>query len=236
MDTTIASITYITGTFFVSLFAARFFNNTPYGPEDDYAKNALSADPKLEPALPKYVTEKSRYNIYLSTFIFFTIILYYFVSLIFPVLIFNLLKIDFQTNHSIALVIGTLAFINLSTKIPYIKNTLTEWKYDLHKRAKIPDKAMYVFDSLRFSEINRSSTQFIIILNKLLNKESIGKERSDIDESYFFFDKDRIERKWSRLAYLMYSVENWSNSQPFEGRLKNESLRWLALKSYYHDN
>jgi hypothetical protein len=236
MDTTVATITYITGTFFVSLFAARFFNNTPYGPEDDDAKNALSADPKLEPALPKYVTEKSRYNIYLSTFIFFTIILYYFVSLVFPALIFDLLKINLQTNHTIALVIGTLGFINLSTKIPYVKNTLTEWKHDLHKRAKIPDKAMYVFDSLRFSEINKSSTQFIIILNKLLNKEIIGKERSDIDESYFFFEKDRIERKWSRLAYLMYSVENWSYSQPFEGRLKNESLKWLALNSYYHDN
>jgi len=236
MDTTIASITYITGTFFVSLFAARFFNNTPYGPEDDDAKHALSVDPKLEPALPKYVTEKSRYNIYLSTFIFFTIILYYFVSLVFPALIFNLLKINLQTNHTISLVIGTLAFINLSTKIPYVKNTLTELKYDLHKRAKIPDKAMYVFDSLRFSEINKSSTQFIIILNKLLNKEIIGKERSDIDESFFFFEKDRIERKWSRLAYLMYAVENWSNSQPFEKSLKNESLKWLALKSYYHDN
>jgi hypothetical protein len=236
VETTITLLIYLTGTFFVIMFATRFFNNNHYGPKDIDAKNALSKDPKLEPALPKYVTEKSRYHVYHSTFVISTVILYYLISLIFPSLISNIVEGEFATSDRFALVIGTLAFINLSTRIPFIKKTLTDWKDDLHNRAQIPDKAMHVFDSLRFSELNHSSEAFKNNVHAILNLKKDGNLRSDIDKTYFEFDKDRIEYKWSRLVYLMHVVEKWMNNEQFKRHLKSDSLKWLYLYSYYRDN
>ena len=234
-ETAITSLVYLVGTFFVFMFAVRFFNDPEYIPDDEYVKNVLGQDPKMSPALPKYVTEKSRYHLYLGTFIFITVVLYYFISLVFPSLVSNMLGLEIEIKYSVALVIGTLAFISLSTKIPYIKKILTEWKTDLHKRAKIPDKAMYVFNSLRFTEINKSSEEFRKYLDEILNSQIGGEVRSDIDKDYFYFDKDRIERKWARLVYLMHAIEKWSKVTQFERHLKTESLKWLTLRSYYLD-
>lgn len=234
-EVTVTSLIYLVGTIFVIMFAIRFFNDKPYQPDDENVKNALSSDPRMEPALPKYVTEKTRYHTYLNTFIFFTVVLYYILSLLFPHLISSFLEKDIETSFSVALVVGTLAFINLSTKIPYIKKTLNDWKDDLHKRAKIPDKGMYVFDSLRFSEINRSSNEFKQNLDEILNARPSDPDKLDLDEDFFHFDKDRIERKWARLVYLMHAVEKWSTEHQFERHLKSESLKWLMLRSFYRD-
>lgn len=236
-ETTITSLVYLVGTFLVIMFAARFFNNPKYIPEDDHVRDVLGQDPKMSPALPKYVTEKTRYHIYLGSFIAITVILYYFMSLIFPSLVSEIMGIEIKAKakFSVALVIGTLAFITLSAKIPQVKKILTEWKEDLHKRAKIPDKAMYVFDSLRFSEINKSSEQFRKNLDAILNSKIGNETRNDVDKDYFYFDKDRIERKWARLVYLMHAIEQWSKDLRFERHLKTESLKWLALRAYYFD-
>lgn len=234
-ETATISLVYLVGTFFVIMFAARFFNDPGYIPDDEHIKDVLDQDPKMFPALPKYVTEKTRYHTYLGTFIFITVVLYYFISLVFPALVSDMLGLKIQVKYSVALVIGTLAFISLSAKIPYIKKILTEWKIDLHKRAKIPDKAMYVFDSLRFNEINKSSEQFRRNLDEILNSKIGGEVRSDIEKNYFYFDKDRIERQWARLVYLMHAIEGWSKDPQFERHLKTESLKWLTLRSYYLD-
>jgi hypothetical protein len=84
-------VVYLVGTFFVIIFAARFFNNPKYIPDDEHIRDVLDQDPKMVPALPKYVTEKTRYHIYLGSFIFITVVLYYFISLIFPLLISDML-------------------------------------------------------------------------------------------------------------------------------------------------
>jgi hypothetical protein len=236
VENPITLLIYLIGTFFVMMFATRFFNNNHYGPKDIDAKHALSKDPKLEPALPKYVTEKSRYHVYHGTFVISTVILYYFISLIFPSMISNIVEGEFATSDHFALVIGTLAFINLSTRIPFIKKTLTDWKDDLHNRALIPDKAMHVFDSLRFSELNQSSEAFKNNLHDILNLKNNGALRGDIDKTYFEFDKERIEYKWSKLVYLMHIVNNWRSDEQFKRHLKSDSLKWLYLYSYYRDN
>ncbi len=229
-------VVYLVGTFFVIIFAARFFNNPKYIPDDEYIRDVLDQDPKMVPALPKYVTEKTRYHIYLGSFVFITVVLYYFISLIFPLLISDMLgREKVVTDFSAALVVGTLAFITLSAKIPYIESVLTEWKEGLHRRAQIPDKAMYVFDSMRFSEINKSSEQFRTNLDGILNSRINNEVRSDIEKDYFYFDKDRIERKWARVVYLMHAIELWSKDPRFERHLKTEGLKWLALRSYYMD-
>ena len=226
---------YLAGTIFVIIFANRYFNNKSYEPDDIDVQNALAIDPKLEPALPKYVTERTRYHIYLGAFIFVTMILYYFVSLIFPVLVADMFDAEMDASHSVAFVIGTLLFINLSTKIPYVKSTLMEWKDGLHKRAKIPDKAMYVFDCLRYSEINTSTEQFKSNLDEILSEQNNVNTRTDIEQGYYFFEKDRIERKWARLVYLMHAIEKWEGEQEFKRHLMNKSLKWLALHSCYRD-
>jgi hypothetical protein len=241
MDNLSTPLIYLVGTFFVVMFAIRFFNNKSndksYEPKDDDAKDALSTDPKLEPALPKYLTEKSRYNIYQGLFIFCTVVLYYIMSLVFPTLISFILKTNIADNFHVALVLGTLAFITLSPNIPYIKNVMKDWKDDLHVRADIPGSAMNVFNVLRFNEINKYSEEFIANYSKILaEKDNNGHTRSDIDQSYFTYRKERVESKWARLVYLVYVIGQWEKSQQFNRHLKSESLKWLALRAYYRDN
>jgi hypothetical protein len=235
MDAPITLFIYITGTFFVVLFADRFFNNNSYEPDDADVKNALALDPRLDPALPKHLTEKTRYNVYLSIFIVYTLILYYFVSLLFPVLVLKQFNIDFATNYSIAFVAGTLAFITLSTKIPHIKQILTEWKDDLHKRAQIPDRGMNVFRYLRKSTIKKSTPHFDNNLKTILHKDQDNKQRRDIDESFFDEPKNSLEGKWSRVVYLMYTIDNWSTNKQFKRHLETESLKWIKLEQRYRN-
>lgn len=234
-ETTITSLIYLAGTIFVSMAAIRFFNDPPFEPEEREVKDILHADPKIDPVLPKYVTERTRYHIYLSTFVFFTLLLYFFISLIFPSLITSLLGFDIKVSVTVALVLGTLAFMSFSKKLPFVAETLTTWKKDFHKRAKIPDKAMYVFDSLRFSEVNKATEAFRSNLKEILEPDQQGKVRADIDADYFLFDKDRLERKWARLVYLIHATDKWGTQSQFTRHLKTESLRWLQLRCYYQD-
>ncbi len=231
-------IIYLAGTFLVVLFAASYFNNPEYEPSDQYIRDVvLEQEPKMSPVLPKYVAEKTRYRIHLISFIFITVILYCLASLIFP-LLFTVMYPggkEVVVEYAPAFALGTLAFIAASPKLPFIKEILTKWKNDLHRRAKIPDKAMYVFDSMRYSEINKSSDQFLKNLDAILNSKIAGEIRSDIEKDYFYFDKSRIERKWARLTYLMHAIEQWSKNSQFERHLKSESLKWLALRAYYMD-
>lgn len=240
MDSIITSLVYLAGTIFVVMFAVRYFNNKPtdrsYEPRDAPAKVALSQDPRLEPVLPKYLTEKSRFNIYQGAFVLFTVVLYYIVSLVFPALVSTFLGRDIDASYQVALVLGTLAFINLSPKIPHIKETLRSWKNDLHTRADIPDRAESVFNILRYNEINKFSPEFKALCSEILDEKVTGHPRRDIDKGYFSSRKDRIERKWARLVYLMHAIERWSESHQFKRHLKSESLKWLALHAYYRDN
>lgn len=232
----LTSLVYIAGTVFVVIFAAKTFNNPMYAPDDEYILDALDKEPKMFPALPKYLAEKTRYRIYLGLFVVLTVAFYYFISLAFPLIVSNMIGGDgVGVSWSIAMVVGTSLFIAGSEKIPFTKIVLTEWKEWLHRRAKIPDTAMYVFDSMRYSEINKSSEQFRKNLDTILNSKIAGEVRSDIDKDYFKFDKSRIERKWARLVYLMHAIEQWSKDPQFERYLKSESLKWLALRSYYLD-
>ncbi len=239
MESMITTLVYLVGTIFVVMFAVRFFNNKPadksYEPKDIVAKVALSQDPRLEPVLPKYLTEKSRYNVYQGTFVLLTVVLYYIISLIFPILITNFLERDIAASYHVALVLGTLAFINLSPKIPHIKDTLKTLKDDLHNRADIPDRAVNVFNILRYNEINKTSAEFKELSDEIISEEVDGRVRCDIDHNYFFYPKERIERKWARLIYLMHAIKHWEENQQFKRHLYSASLKWPALHAYYRD-
>ena len=236
MDSTLViTIVYFVGIIFVIISAVRFFNDPPMEPYDIEIKNILHSEPAIEPVIPKYVTERTRYYLYLGAFICITLALYFFVSLIFPLVVAKMFGGDLQFGYSVALVIGTLAFINFSKKLPFVYETLKNWKNDLHKRARIPDNALYVFDCLNKNEANKSTEAFKRILGEILDSKINGQPRTDIEKDDFYFEKNRIERKWARLTYLIHCLDKWENEKQFSRHLKTESLRWLALNAYYKD-
>lgn len=225
------SLIYITGIFFVVVFALRFFNDPAYRPDDKDAAEIL------EPALPRYMTERTRYHLYLFAFVIATLTLYFFVSLLFPMLVASLVGIEVKdpekVPYALAMVVGTLAFINVSPKIPWLKDTLSNWKVGLHKKAEIPEKAFRVFNSLKFSQLDRTSDIFATKLAKILNQD--GVKREDIDEDYFSFPKDRLERKWARLVYLMFCLDEWAERDQFKRHINSTNLRWLPLRDHYQE-
>lgn len=230
-ETTQLTLIYLTGIFFVVIFALHFFNDPAYRPGDKDEAEIL------EPALPRYMTERTRYHLYLFAFVIATLILYFFVSLLFPMLVASIMEIELKdpekVSAALAMVVGTLAFINLSTKIPWLKDTLSNWKLGLHKKADIPEKAFRVYNSLKFSELNRKSDIFTVKLAKILHQD--GQRRTDLDEDYFNFSKDRLERQWARLVYLMFCLDEWAEKDQFKRHINSTNLRWLPLREHYQE-
>jgi len=229
----IITLVYLIGTIFVVMAAVRFFNAPPMEPKEKKIQDILHSEPAIEPVIPKYVTERTRYYLYLSAFIGITLILYFFVSLIFPYVIAGITETKINSGYAVALVLGTLAFINFSQKLPFVNDTLTNWRNDLHKRAKIPDNALYVFDCLVNNEVNKSTETFKKNLAEILESKVNGETRVDIDKEDFNYRKNTIERKWARLVYLAYCLDKWGEQKQFSRHLKTESLHWLPLRSFY---
>jgi len=227
-------LVYLVGSFFVVIFALTFFNTHPGGfePEDKGVKEILKIEPELQPALPKYVTERTRYHIYSWIFVGLTLTMYFFVSFIFPYVVAN-----YTGTKSIALpttgviVVGTLMFIGLSPKLPFIKDLLESYKQNLYKKAQIPDKGMAVFRHLMYGELDQKSERFRENLSVLLSDECTHNIKDSLNEDYFSFGKDTIERRWARLIYLVYCLENWSKEDPFKRHIDSGALCWLQIKS-----
>ena len=225
-------IVYLIGSFFVITFALRFFNSPPgFKPTENGVADILKLDPELVPALPKYLTDRTRYSLYSWLFVGITLAMYFFVSFLFPYVVAGYWGEAVTVSATAAIVLGTLLFIGLSPKLPFIKNMLEDYKQDLYKKAQIPDKGMKVFRSLMFGELDKNSDEFKRVLNVMLSDKCKHDVNSSLDETYYDFNKGTIERNWARLIYLVFCVETWSDEEPFKRHIDSGSLCWLELKS-----
>ena len=177
---------YLVGSFLVVIFALSYFNAPPgFRPHDKEVEDILKDDPELQPALPKYATERSKYYLYSTVFVLMTLVLYFFVSVIFPYVIGDLSMDSVKPITSAALVMGTLMFIGLSPKIPFVRELLNSYKQSLYTKAQIPDKGMAVFSYLMYGELDRESERFKRLLNIILSDECKLDVRDSLDEDYF---------------------------------------------------
>ena len=226
-------IVYLVGSFFVVIFALNFFNAPPgFRPKDTGVEDILKIDPELQPALPKYATERTRYNIFSWLFVGLTLMMYFFVSFLFPFIVTKYIGDDgISLTATGAIVLGTLMFIGLSPKLPFVKGLLEQYKGNLYKKAQIPDRGMAVFRHLMYGELDKESEGFQKNLSAMLSEECVFNIKDTLDEDYFSYARETIERRWARLIYLVYSLEDWSNEEPFKRHIDSSALCWLQIKS-----
>lgn len=223
---------YLVGSVFVIIFALSYFNAPPgFRPNDKGVEAILKIDPEIKPALPKYATERSQYYLYSTIFVAITLLLYFFVSFIFPYAIVGMEFGKAELTTSAVIVFGTLMFIGMSPKIPVVKSLLESYKQNLYSKAQIPDKGMAVFRYLMYGELDRQSESFRINLKTMLSDECNFNFRDSLDEDYFSYDKDRIERKWSRLIYLVCCLEQWAKQEPFKRHIDSGALCWQQIRA-----
>ena len=222
---------YMVGSFIVVIFALNYFNAPPgFVPQEKGVENILKADPEIKPALPKYATDRSRYSLYALAFVMITLLLYFFVSFIFPYVIAGMAGKDVTLTTNAAFVFGTLMFVSLSSRIPVVSNLLADYKQRLFKNAQIPDKGLSVFRDLRYGVLDKDSEIFQDTLRVMLSDECCFNIKDSLDEDYFSYDKKTIERRWARLAYLLCCVEQWSTQEPFKRHINSGSLCWQQIR------
>lgn len=222
---------YLAGSFIVVIFALNYFNAPPgFVPQEKGVKRILEAEPEIKPALPKYATDRSRYSLYVFAFVMITLLLYFFVSLIFPYVIAGIFEKDVTLTTNAAFVAGTLMFVTLSSRIPGVNILLAEYKQRLYKNAQIPDKGLSVFRDLRYGVLDKDSEVFQENLRVMLSDECFCNFKDSLDEDYFSYDKKTIERRWARLAYLLNCLEQWSTQEPFSRHINSGALRWQQIR------
>lgn len=222
---------YLIGIFFVIYFATRYFNQPLKELEQDFPGEVKQVP---EPALPCYMTECARYRLFLSFFVFCTLLFYLFISLAMPQLVEIWYPDINKPTVVFCVVLGTLAFINLSKKIPWLKDTMDDFREDLQKRAKIPERAFQVFQCLQRSELNTDSDEFKKRWREILDEQEGG--RKDLEENYFNFNKRTLERRWARLTYLIYTLEIWSKTEQFRRNINKPELHWLEIRENYRED
>ncbi len=222
---------YLAGSFIVVTFALNYFNAPPgFVPQERGVENILKADPEIKPALPKYATDRSRYSLYALAFVMMTLLLYFFVSFIFPYVIAGMAGKDVTLTTNAAFVFGTLMFVSLSSRIPVVSDLLADYKRRLYKNAQIPDKGLSVFRDLRYGVLDKDSEIFQENLRVMLSDECCFNIKDSLDEDYFSYDKRTIERRWARLAYLLCCVEQWSTREPFSRHINSSALCWHQIR------
>lgn len=222
---------YLAGSFIVVTFALNYFNAPPgFVPQEAGVEHILKADPEIKPALPKYATDRSRYSLYALAFVLMTLLLYFFVSFIFPYVIAGMAGADVTLTANAAFVFGTLMFVSLSSRIPVVSNLLADYKQKLYKHAQIPDKGLSVFRDLRYGVLDKDSEAFQENLRVMLSDECSFNIKESLDEDYFSYDKKTIERRWARLAYLLCCLEQWSKQEPFSRHINSSALCWQQIR------
>jgi membrane protease YdiL (CAAX protease family) len=95
---------------------------------------------------------------------------------------------------------------------------------------------MAVFSYLMYGELDRESESFKRLLNIILSDECKLDVRDSLDEDYFAYDKNRIERMWARLIYLVCSLEAWGKEEPFKRHIDSSALCWRQIRSLCVEN
>lgn len=224
----------------VAFFAMQAFNKPPYEYKNTYNRDvAHSYIKSLEPSLPKYMTEKSKYNFFLFLFVFISIALYALLGALIDskvAVLFGLAEKPAASYFASALIIIGISSVD-SNKYAWVKflliDSVRKW---LHGYANTPKKGRELFNVLCDSPIDYESEVAKKYIHGLLNKNPLGKDdRKDVTLADFKAGGEAtIERMWARLSYCIWVVEYSNSKDIYKGHLNEESLGWPGINSDYN--
>jgi hypothetical protein len=237
----IIAIYFFGGMTIVFAFAVNYFNQPSYKFADD-EKRAIGnqEDLMLEPALPKYLTDRFEYNLYLFAYVLVTEFIYVLLVLFLPDLLPN--KAAEPPNPlrptTQNIVLATLIITGIAPNLPYVRQLLNRSKLYLHEKAQIPKKGRDVYRQIKRFQPHYTQA---VISNILKDKRYIrysekGKKlRTDLAESDFKIDVWSLDGRWAKLSYLLSYVNRWADAVPFRSYIGNRELQRSSIEQAYDE-
>lgn len=237
----IVAIYFFTGMGIVLAFAVNYFNQPSYKfAEDDKNTTVNQEDLMLEPALPKYLTDRFEYNLYLFAYVLVAEFIYVLLVLFLPDLMPNETA---ETTNSLRpttqnIVLATLIITGIAPNLPYIRQLLNRSKLYLHEKAQIPRKGRDVYRQIKRFQPHYNQTEIASILKDeryLRSHENDERIRMDLSESDFKIDGWSLEGRWAKLSYLLSYINHWSKTVPFRSYIGNRELQRHSIEQAYDE-
>jgi len=248
MDNLLVIGSYIFGLVLVIFFAIQEFNAPEYNyhdNDDSNLTNKYSYAKLAEPILPRYMADKSRYNIFMTMFIAISALVYFgFAKLL--LIIPGVDLVIGKQNEALAAVLSALLLVGVvksddigSKKIQFLLKwpktvVFVLWKNMIHNYAYIPGLSCKIFNALCYEELDLDSEVVKKNIHELLNR----KYRDDFNVNQYieFNDYKNIGSptgmiaRWARLSYFIFVVDKWSRDPKFMNQVSERSLGWGALE------
>ena len=159
----------IFGFLIVLMFSVSYFNEPKYSFLDEDEGDQNDEDRILEPALPRQMTNRYQYNLYLFIFILFAELLFIIMAKLLPQFLDEGDKKsgEYYTLVSALIIIGCLPYL------PFVKDLLSKAKDFLHERAKIPNEGRSVYHLIKSRPISYNKVEINNILHEKEYEESI---------------------------------------------------------------
>lgn len=229
---------FLVGFMIVFLFSIKYFNQPSYNLVD---VNNASADDQdgelLEPALPKYLTERFEYNLFLSVYVLVTELIYVLLVIFMPDLISNGKTQDRNTfvPSQENIVLATLIITGIAPNLPFVSSLLESSKRFLHEKAQIPQKGYNVYKQIKNHTPLYSSSLIVNILKdeRYLQDVNGGSTRIDLDFDDFKLATWTLEARWAKLSYLLNFLDRCSETKPYQAYIGYRELRYSSIEKSY---
>ena len=237
---TITAVYFFVGAFIVFIFAVNYFNQPSYKfADDDKSINGDQEDLMLEPALPKYLTDRFEYNLYLIAYVLVTQAIYVLLVLFLPDLLSGGSK---EISNTLAptrqnIVLAALIITGIAPNLPYIRKLLESSKLYLHEKAQIPRKGRDVYRQIKNYRPHYTKAEITNILkdDRYVRRDKNGQIlRMDLSESDFELGEWTLEGRWAKLSYLHSYVNRWAKKSPFSSYIGNRELQRSSIERAYN--
>lgn len=234
-------IYFLVGSLIVLFFSINYFNQPGYSFVDKGKNsNDIQEDELLEPALPKYLTDRFEYNLYCASYVLVTEVVYVLLVLFLPDLVNNG---NTKTYNNLIptvdnIVLATLIITGIAPNLPYVSALLERSKLYLHEKAQIPKKGRAIYRQIKNNMPKYSSS----VIEEILKNEKYLRDtdegvttRADLDAGDFMISSWTLEGRWAKLSYLLYFIDQWSIKIPFKSYIGNPELRFSSIEDRYFE-
>jgi hypothetical protein len=230
---------FVIGLAISALFAINYFNQPSYRFSDEEKGDANDQeDLMLDPVLPKLLTDRNEYYLYLMAFVIVTEMIYIFLIFFLPDLLLygSDVKQDLPKTTTQRIFLSALIVIGIAPNLPFIRQLLEKSKFYLHDKAQIPGKGRKVYYSIKSHHPHYSQEVITNILQDDHYACDDGKgsiARPDLSAEDFVKGPLTLESQWAKLSYLLFFVDKWSDNTPFLSCINSKELQRSAIERSY---
>jgi len=212
---------YAFGVLVVLMFCITYFNE----PEYSFFETEETCDEEertcVQPASPKYLTNRYQYNFYLIAFILLTELFYVILVGLLPVLLRQEMGLAYDALASALIISGVMP------NLPFVRRVVDKVKFFLHEMARIPRKGQSFYRFIRWNPISFSP----VLMKNLLERKAYS---ALVEKEHFKRPQNSTGYLWAKLSYLHYYLK-WETSSPIRRSPTRKDLGWSRIEASYQE-